>query len=157
MISACRATASGARSVTGGSSGSKWWYSSTPRTRSALSPSPATWRTYVGMAEAPVGRVLVPGDVRRIVRLLDEEARAPAQEVRAEDVLDRVEDARMPHQPIEPREEQMGLVAKLAADGAAALGFVRLEAAAAARRLLPRQHADRNVEPIAMILGERRR
>src|SRR5205809_6309663 len=49
-------------------------------------------RDDVGLAEAPVGRVLVPGHVRRIPRLLDEEARAPAEEVRPQDGFDGVED-----------------------------------------------------------------
>ena len=38
-------------------------------------------RHYVGLAQAPVGRILVPGDEGRIGLLFDKEIRRPAEEV----------------------------------------------------------------------------
>src|SRR5437879_10623617 len=53
--------------------------------------------------------ILVPGDVRGIARFLDEEARAPDEQVRPEHVLDRVQDRRVAHEIGQPREEQVRL------------------------------------------------
>ena len=110
---------------------------------------------HVRLAQAPVGRVLVPRHEGRVARLLDEEARAPAEQVRAEDVLDRIEDAGIPDQPVEPREQEMALLPELAAERPAVGALHRLEPGAIAARLLGREHADRKVEPVATIPGHR--
>ena len=66
---------------------------------------------HVGGAEAPVGRVLVPGNECRVVRVLGEEERRPAEDVGAEQVLDGVEHRLVSDQPVERRHDQMGPVA----------------------------------------------
>lgn len=110
---------------------------------------------HVRLAEPPVGRVLVPGHEGRVPRFLDEEARAPAEEVGAEEVFHRVEDSRVPDQRVEPREEQVALVPQLAAERAAALALGRLEAGAIAGGLLGREHAGGEVEAVTTVLRHR--
>src|SRR6266849_7997687 len=108
--------------------------------------------THAVTTSGSLGRVLVPGHEGRIAGLLDEEARAPAEQVRAEDVLDRVQDARVADQLVEPGEEQMALVPELAAQRAAPLALDRLEPRAIAGRLLGREHAEGEVEPVTAVL-----
>ena len=83
----------------------------------------------VGGIEAPVGGILVPGHEAGIARLLDEEAAAPAEDVRADHILYRIEDAGMANELIQPGEQQVGLVAQRALQ-AAGLGFEGFELAA---------------------------
>ena len=64
-------------------------------------------------AQAPIGRILMPGDVGRIVRVLGEEERSPAEEVGTEQVLHCVEHRLVADQAIERRHQAGG------ADGAA--------------------------------------
>src|SRR6185295_14685971 len=79
----------------------------------------------VWLTQSPVGRVLMPGDVARAARLLREEGAVPAQDVRADDVLDGVEDCRMANEVGQPGQEQVRLdavdapqrLAQLALDG----------------------------------------
>src|SRR5919199_857475 len=65
---------------------------------------------HVRRAQPPIGRVLVPGDEARVVRLLDEEAAAPAQDVGTEHVFHGVQNARMADQLVEPGEQQVRFV-----------------------------------------------
>src|SRR5665213_2208374 len=58
--------------------------------------------------DAEIGRVLVPGRESGAVRLLDEEGRGEHHDVGPDQILDRIEDARMADQPIEPRQEGIG-------------------------------------------------
>ena len=88
----------------------------------------------VGRLQPPVGGILVPRDVAWIARLLDEERGAPAQDVGADDVLHRVEDARMADQVVQPGEQQMRLVPHGALHAAAAR-LERLQPAAQRTRL----------------------
>jgi len=53
-------------------------------------------------AETPICRVLVPRHEGRIGRLLDEEVGRPAQQIRAVEILDGVEDRAAPHELGEP-------------------------------------------------------
>ena len=69
---------------------------------------------HVVLLEAPIGRILVPGDEAGAVRLLDEEVRGPAQEIGPEHVLDRVEDLGMVDQLVAPGEQQVRLVPPIA-------------------------------------------
>src|ERR1700722_3747492 len=52
----------------------------------------------------------MPRHIRWVVRLFDEERRAPAQNVRANDVLDRIEDSLMPDQIVQPGEQKVGFL-----------------------------------------------
>ena len=65
---------------------------------------------HVGRIEAPIRRVLVPGDEAGALLLLDEESRGPAEDVRADRVLDRIQDLRVMDQLVRPGEEQVRLV-----------------------------------------------
>ncbi len=82
--------------------------------------------------EAPVGRVLVPGHEARVVRLLDEEVGGPAQDVRPDHVLDRVEDLRVVHQFVGPGEEEVASCAASCPAAARRSCLVLLQAAAVA-------------------------
>ena len=74
----------------------------------------------------------MPGDVRGIARFLDEEARAPREEVRSEDVLDRVENRDgWRTRSASHVKSRCGLVADLAAEPAAVLGLDAPRAAGA--------------------------
>ena len=105
----------------------------------------------VGRAQPPVGGVLVPRHEAGVGCLLDEEARAPAQEIGTEHVLDRVEDARMADQVVEPGEIEMRLVAPVALDRAAHLRFMYFKAPTQIARLRFRQDVDREVVTIVLV------
>ena len=62
--------------------------------------------------QSPICQILVPRDETRVARFLDEEAAAPDQNVGADHLLDRVENAGMAHQFVQPGQKQMRLVAK---------------------------------------------
>src|SRR5262245_56398986 len=99
----------------------------------------------------------MPGDVGGIARFLDEKARAPNQEIRAEQVLDGVEDRWVTHQLGEPREEQVRLVADLAPERAPVLGLDGLEPLAKRERLGGRQDGDREQQPVPVVALDRGR
>src|SRR5262249_28777928 len=82
--------------------------------------------------------------------LLDEEAAAPAEDVRADDVLHRVEDARMADQIVEPGEQQMRLLPQRTGD-AARTCLVVLQPAAQARGLGGRDPPQRRGIPLVLI------
>ena len=84
----------------------------------------------------------MPGDKGRGVGLLDEEIGVPAQNVGAEHILDRVEDRRVADQIGEEREQQMRLVADVAAQRAAHAGLDGLECRADGARLGLIHHLD---------------
>src|SRR5205085_8930662 len=88
---------------------------------------------------------------RGVVRVLDEEARVPDEHVRAEDGLDGVEDRGMTYEVREPREEQVRLVAELAA----VRRLDRLQAPAIAARVVRREHGEREQEAVAPEARER--
>ena len=49
----------------------------------------------------------MPGYIRRVARLFDEEGGSPTQNIRPDDVLDGVENARMADQVVQPGEQQV--------------------------------------------------
>ena len=57
--------------------------------------------------EAEIGRVLVPSGKRRAVRLLDEPGRGIDQDVGSDQAFDRVEDAGMTNQRVDPGQEDI--------------------------------------------------
>src|ERR1700730_10632700 len=59
----------------------------------------------VGAAQTPISGILVPGHEGRIGRLLDEEVGGPAQEIRAVEILNRVEDSAMADELRQPSEK----------------------------------------------------
>ena len=59
-------------------------------------------------AQAEIGGVLVPGGDRRALGLLDEPRRRVHQDVRADQVLDGVQDRGMANERVHPREEDVG-------------------------------------------------
>ena len=89
-----------------------------------------------------------------IVRLLDEEAGIPAQDVRPQQVFDRIEDFGVADHLVDPAEQHMAAMAHLAADRAAALGLVRLELAAEARDFARGKRVDRKMVAMVAIEGD---
>ncbi len=85
------------------------------------------------------------------VRLLDEEGGLPAQQVRPQDVLDGIEDARVAHQLVHPGEEKIELLAFAPSDGTALAGFEGFELGPVAGRLLRRHHADREMVAVVLV------
>ncbi len=63
----------------------------------------------VGRAQSPIGRVLMPGHVVRLARPLVEKTGAPAQNVRPQHALDRIEDALVVNQLPKPGHQQVRL------------------------------------------------
>src|SRR3954451_10863593 len=77
--------------------------------------------------------------------LLDEETGIPAQDVRPEQVLHRIEDFRMPDHLVDPGEEHVAAMPHLALDRASALGLIAFELAAKAGHLALAQRIDREM------------
>src|SRR5205823_13129995 len=67
----------------------------------------------------------------------------------SQDGFDGVEDDGMPYEPIEPREDQMGLVPELAAQRAALEALDRLQTQPDLARLRGGEHANREGEAVA--------
>ena len=101
--------------------------------------------------EPPIGRILVPGDEGRVVRLLDEEIGRPAEQVRPQQILHRVEDARMVDDLVGPAEQQMDLVAHVGMDRVAGLALIGLQPVAVAPRLRRGEGAEREDIAVAGI------
>ena len=72
----------------------------------------------------------MPGYKAGIVRLLDEETGVPAEDVRAQQVFDRIKDFRMTDHLVDPGEEHVAAVAHLALDRPPGSRLVVLELAA---------------------------
>src|SRR5579871_3562277 len=72
----------------------------------------------------------MPGHESGIARLLDEKAGVPAEDVRAQQILDRIQDFWMADHLVDPGKQHVAAMAHLALDRAAAPRFVVLEAAA---------------------------
>ena len=87
----------------------------------------------------------MPGHEAGIVRLLDEEAGIPAQDVRPQQILDRVEDFGMPDHLVDPGEQHVAAMAHLGLDRAAALGLIILELAAKIGHFAGAQGIDREM------------
>jgi hypothetical protein len=93
----------------------------------------------------------VPRDEGGVARLLPEEARRPAENVRAEDVLDRVEHGRMPHEIGKPRQQEMGLLVGGAAELAALGRRQRLDLGAHPGRGRLVHHPQREQNAVALV------
>jgi len=109
-------------------------------------------------AEAPIGRVLVPQHKGRISRLLDKEIGGPVQQIRAVEILDRVEDGAVPHQLGEPGKEQVLFMAQIALERPAGPPLERPEPNAERRGLRLGHDADREeaaLLPMLFDLGRR--
>jgi hypothetical protein len=101
--------------------------------------------------------VLVPGGEGRRVRLLDEERAGPDQDVGADHVLDRVEDARMADQRVEPGGMRVGVGAPFHVrirHRAAEVGFQPGEAVEAGRDFIGGQGGDAEEEAVVAVGGE---
>src|SRR6266851_3249617 len=87
----------------------------------------------------------MPRNKPGIMRLLDEEAGVPAQDVRPEQVLHGIEDFGMPDHLVDPGEQHVAAMAHLALDGTSALGFIVLELATKIGNFAGAQRIDREV------------
>ena len=98
----------------------------------------------------------MPGHERRIVGLLDEEVRGPAEQIRAVQILDGIDDAVVAHEVAEPREEQVRLVAQRPLERATVFRLERFEPSPDLERFGFRHHAhgkDASVAPELVDLG----
>ncbi len=88
------------------------------------------------------------------MRLLDEEARVPAQDVWPEQVLHGIEDFGMPDHLVDPGEQHVTAMAHLALDGTSALGFIVLELATKIGHFAGTQCIDREVVATVAIVSD---
>src|SRR5579871_709573 len=72
----------------------------------------------------------MPGHESGIARLLDEEAGVPAEDIRAQQILDRIQDFRMADHLVDPGKQHVAAMAHLALDRTAAPRLVVFEPAA---------------------------
>ena len=84
--------------------------------------------------EPEVRGVLVPGHIAWVATVLGEDGRPEEHDVRSDQVLDRIEDARMAPELDEPRKREVALDLQGAVGVVARLSFVGLEARAARGR-----------------------
>ena len=103
-----------------------------------------------------VRRVLVPGHVTRVAAVLGEDGRAEEHDVRSDQVLDRVEDARIASELDQPREREVALDLERPIGVVAGGAFVGLEARAARGRFLRRQRIARIAVAVRAKLGDLR-
>jgi hypothetical protein len=108
----------------------------------------------VGRTQAPIRRILMPGHETGIMGFLDEEAGIPAQDVRPQQVLDRIEDFGMTDHLVDPGEQHVAAMAHLALDRSAAFGLVILELAAKISHFAGAQGIDREVIAAVSIQGD---
>ncbi len=87
----------------------------------------------------------MPGHEARVMRLLDEETGIPAQDVRAQQILDGIQDFGMPDHVVDPGEQHMAAMAHLAFDRASAHSFIVLEPAAKIGHFAGAQRVNREV------------
>jgi hypothetical protein len=79
------------------------------------------------------------------MRLLDEEAGVPAEDVGSEQILDRIQDLRMPDHFVDPWEQHVAAMAHLALDRSAGLCLVIFQLAAKFADLVLAQRIDREM------------
>ena len=84
----------------------------------------------IGRVEPPISGILMPGNEPGIMGLLDEETGIPAEDVRSQQILDRIQDFRMTDHLVDPGEEHVAAVAHLALDRPPGSRLVALELAA---------------------------
>ncbi len=77
----------------------------------------------------------MPADIARLSWLLGEKQRRPDENIRADQILHRIEDGLVAHRGVEAGEQEMRLVAKGAADSVEAFALDPLHVAPAARHL----------------------
>src|SRR3954462_14421520 len=87
----------------------------------------------------------MPRHEARIVRLLDEEAGVPAQDIRTQQILHGIENLRMPDHLVDPGEEHVAAMAHLALDRTTVSGFIILQLLAKTRHLALAERIDRKV------------
>src|ERR1700761_8923182 len=96
----------------------------------------------------------MPGDEAWIVRLLDEKAGVPAQDVRPDHILYRVEDSGMPDHVVDPAEENVAAVAHLSLDRTAGSSLIIFKLAAKLRDLGLAENIDREVVATLAVVGD---
>src|SRR5262245_38174142 len=84
----------------------------------------------------------MPGHEPWIMRLLDEETGVPAKNVRAQQILNRIQDLRMADHVVDPGKEHVAAMAHLALDRGAGPCLIVLELAAKFGNFAFTQHVD---------------
>ena len=110
----------------------------------------------VGRLQPPIGEILMPGDVARVVRFLGEEAARPAQDVGSDHALDRIEHGVVAHQLVEPGEQQMGLLLHGALERPAVRRLGGFHLLSTGGRPLRAEHPDRAQVSLLVILPDLR-
>ena len=101
----------------------------------------------------------MPGNEPAITGFLGIKMTRPDHDVRADQILDHVENSRVAHQLVDPREQQVTFVAKLAVHRSAGIGLVSLQGGKivggdiGAERRLGKQQAVRTVS-VDLITGQ---
>src|SRR5258708_4013871 len=96
----------------------------------------------------------MPGHEAWIMRFLDEEAGIPAQDIRPEQILDRIENSGVPDHLVDPGEEHVAAMAHLRLDRAAAAGLIVLELAAEIGHFAGAERIDGEVIAAVAIMGD---
>ena len=94
------------------------------------------------------------GDEGRVVRVLGEEERGPAEQVGAEQVLDRIQHRLVADQAIKRPHQQVGPMAQPPATATAKVPLGGLDIGPDRARLRRRNRLDRKVEAVALVLGD---
>src|ERR1700712_803662 len=87
----------------------------------------------------------MPRNESWIMRLLDEEAGIPAQQIWAQQILDRIQDFGMADHLVDPGKQHVAAVAHLALDRAAGLRLIILELAAKLGDFASAERIDREI------------
>src|SRR5665213_891845 len=87
----------------------------------------------------------MPGYEPGIARFLDEEAGIPAEDIRAQQILDRIQNRGMPDHLIDPGKQHMAAVAHLALDRTAGPRLIVLKLAAKFGDFALTQRVDRKM------------
>ena len=101
--------------------------------------------------QSPVGAVLVPGNVRRVTGILREELRSPAQQIGAQDILDRIQDAGVPDQLVHPRVQQVRLLVDPGRQPATMKRLRSFESRKQTARFRLRHHFDWKVNTVSTV------
>ena len=84
-------------------------------------------RDQIARIEAPVAQILMPGHKALAASFLDPEQRIPAEQVGADQILYRIQNRLLPHEIVDPLEQQVRLVALGASNGFPLGGFESLQ------------------------------
>ncbi len=101
-----------------------------------------------------MGAILVPGNKAAITRLLGVDMGGPNHQVIPQDSAHQVKNCRVPHESVEPGKHKMRLVAPLAIDRTARIGFVDFEFSEVVGRVGGTHHTPRKNQARVVVLRD---